>query len=233
MSEISKTADQMLTVLELVAERGPITPTEIARQLAQHRPVVHRALETLYRRGLVRRSSLGYLPGISLLHIARRVEPLLLSISQPVLAELARQLGETAILTVPDGDYAVLAAQALGGGEHFMRIQFDLGFRHSLASGAGGRAILAFAEHPLLERLDMEGPDPRLLQRQLTEVRKTGYAYSHDELSPNVQGVSAPVRQHRQVVASIGIVLPSSRMTDLETVAHAVVEAARAISRKL
>lgn len=225
----------MLTVLELVAERGPITPTEIARQLAQHRPVVHRALETLHRRGLVRRSSGGYLPGISLLHIAQKVEPQLLSVARPVLAALAQQLGETAILTVPDGDHAVLAAQALGGSEHFMRIQFNLGFRHLLADGAGGRAILAFAAAPPLERTDgAAGPAARrLLQRQLAEIRKAGYAYSHDELSPNVQGVSAPVRKHRQVVASTGIVLPSSRMTDLDRVASAVLEAARAISRKL
>jgi DNA-binding IclR family transcriptional regulator len=232
MPEISKTADQTLVVLECVADHGPITPTEIARRLKMHRPAVHRSLATLHRRGYVRRVADGYLPGVAALRIAQRVEPALLAAARPVLESLARQHGETFILTIPDGDEAVLAEQAVGG-RHFVRVQFARGFRHPLALGASGRAILAWLDDGRAERLAAAARDAAALRRSLAEIRKQGYAVSHDELSTNVYGVSAPVLRRSEAVASLGVVLPAARADDLAALARIMKGAAQSVSRSL
>lgn len=232
MPEISKTADQTLAVLDCVADFGPVTPTEIARRLKMHRPAVHRSLATLHRRGYVRRVADGYLPGVAVLRIAQRVEPALLATARPVLESLARNHGETFILTIPDGDEAVLAEQAVGG-KHFVRVQFARGFRHPLHLGASGRAILAYLDEGRAERLGAAAPDVAGLRRALAEIRKQGYAVSHDELSTNVYGVSAPVLRRSEAVASIGVVLPSARTGDLAVLARIMKSAAQSVSRGL
>ena len=225
MPEISQTADQTLGVLECVAAHGPITPTELAKRLTMHRPAVHRALATLHARGFVRRIAAGYLPGVTCVSIAERVEAALLAAARPVLAMLAERHGETFILTIPDGNDAVLAAQAVGV-DHFVRIQFSPGFRHPLRAGASGRAILAFSES--------RDQVSKALAVELAKIRRQGYAVSHDELSANVHGVSVPIMRDREVVASLGVVMPSARAAEaaararmLKTAAQGLVKAWR------
>jgi DNA-binding IclR family transcriptional regulator len=213
--EISKTADQVLAVLEAVAEHGPVTPTELARRLRMHRTVVHRSLATLHRRGFVRRGADGYVPGVANLRIAQRVEPHLLAAARPVLERLAHDHGETFILSVPDGGDAVQVDQAVGS-RHFVSVQIARGFRHPLARGASGRAILAFLGEDEAERAAARAGDAAgALRRQLGEIRRAGYAVSHDELSESVHGLSVPVKARGAVVASLGVVLPSVRAAQL------------------
>ena len=232
MPEISKTADQTLAVLECVAEHGPLNPTEIARRLKMHRPAVHRSLETLHRRGYVRRTAEGYLPGVAVLKVAQKVEPALLSQARPLLAKLAKTHRETFILTILDGAEAVLVDQAVGG-HHFVRIQFTPGFRHSLAQGASGRAILAFLDPAEVTEILLARKEPKSLELELLQVRRTGVAVSHNELSSDVFGVSAPVMRRGNVVASLGVVLPTARAGDTAALTRGVKAAAAALSRKM
>lgn len=59
MAEISSTGDQMLAVLETVAEEGPLSAAGVARRLDVNRTVAHRLLTTLHRRAYLRRDSQG------------------------------------------------------------------------------------------------------------------------------------------------------------------------------
>lgn len=230
MPETAKTADQALRVLEHVADHGPIGTTEVARGLRMHRTVVHRLLATLQGRGYVRRGDGGWLPGAAVLRVARRVEPELLSAARPVLEKLAAEHGETFILTIADDDEAVQIDQAVGG-EHFVRVELSPGFRHPLAKGASGRALLAFLAPDAVERVVGRSDDPDALRAALAEVRRTGYATSHDELSPGVQGVSVPVKAGGVAVASLGMVFPSARAEGSAAHVAPLVRAAARIGR--
>lgn len=233
MAEISKTADQALVLLAYVAEHGPLGPTDLARRLDMHRTVVHRLLATLQGRGFVHRVEAGYVPGAALLHLGQFVEPELIGAARPVLAGLAREFGETAILTALQGHYEAIQIDQAIGDNHFMRVQLTRGFRHPLSKGASGRSILAYADADVIGHFLAESDDPGLLRTQLESVRRDGYAVSHDELSPGVHGVSVPVMIDRQVSASIGIVYPAVRQSADAAYVRALKKAATAIARSL
>lgn len=232
MAEISKTADQVLQVLHYVAEHGPVTASQTARDLAMHRTVVHRALATLHGRGFVRRSSDGYVPGVALLRIAQKVEPELLGAARPVLEKLGQNYGETFILTVCDGDDAVQIEQFVGK-EHFVRVELARGFRHPLIKGASGRAILAFLPADRIAQLIEQVPKRKEMVAALQKVKRDGYAISHDELSLDMYGLSAPVFSGRSAIASIGVVVPSGRSDQLAELAMAIVKAGAQVGRAL
>jgi len=231
--EISKTADQALAVLEFVAARGPVATADIARELRMHRTVVHRSLATLAQRRYVRRTADGYVAGATLTRLASAVEPELLGAARPVLDALAREHGETFILTLRDGDEAVQVEQAVGG-RHFVRVQLTRGFRHPLASGASGRAILAFLDAPTVTRLVAATPAPRRIAALLAQARRDGYADSHDELAAGVHGISVPIMAGRSDVrGSLGVVMPAVRSQTGDAMVRLLKDAARRISRTL
>ncbi|MGD9945350.1 MAG: IclR family transcriptional regulator [Burkholderiaceae bacterium] len=232
MPEISKTADQALTVLEYVAEHGPIGTSDLARRLKMHRTVAHRLLATLQGRGFVRRVSDGYLPGVALLKVAQFVEPELLAAARPVLETLARTHGETFILTVPNDDEAIQIEQSVGS-HHFVRVQLARGFRHPLSKGASGRSILAFMPNEVIERTVASDDEPERLRQQLADALRDGYAVSRDELSPGVHGVSVPIMIDGLPAASLGVVFPAVRADSLPAYAKILRKAAVSIVQGL
>lgn len=232
MAEISKTADQALLVLDHVAEHGPEPTAVIARRLKLHRTVVHRLLATLHGRGFLRRVPGGFAPGLALLRIAQHVEPELLASARPILERLAREHGETFILTVADGEEAVQVEQSVGN-RHFVRVQLTRGFRHPLALGASGRAILAFLAPEAAARIAARADEPKKIATQLADVRRLGYAVSHDELSFSVHGVSAPILLRGEAIASLGVVMPSVRAERVTEYGRILKRAAAGITREL
>lgn len=233
MTEISKTADQALVLLAYVAEHGPLGTTDLARRLDMHRTVVHRLLATLQKRGFVHRVEAGYVPGATLLHLGQFVEPELIAAARPMLTALAREFGETAILTALQGGYEAIQIDQAVGDNHFMRVQLTRGFRHPLSKGASGRSILAFADEDVIQHFLAQAEEPELLAEQLATVRSQGYAVSHDELSPGVHGVSVPIVVDKKVSASVGIVYPSVREAADASYVRALKKAAATIARSM
>ncbi|MBS3939734.1 MAG: IclR family transcriptional regulator, partial [Actinobacteria bacterium] len=59
-------------------------------------------------------------------------------------------------------------------------------------------------------------------------------AYTRDELEPGASGVAAPVFDHTgRAVAAVGIVAPTSRLPEPESIALRVLRSAREISERL
>ena len=59
-------------------------------------------------------------------------------------------------------------------------------------------------------------------------------AYTRDELEPGASGVAAPVFDHTgKAVAAVGIVAPTARLPEPETIALRVLRSAREISERL
>jgi DNA-binding IclR family transcriptional regulator len=233
MAETSKTVDQALVLLKAIATGGAGSTTELARRTGMNRTVTHRLLATLDRHGFIRRHGDRWDLGIALLGLGQRVEPELRQVARPFLGELMAHARETAVLSVRDGDQAVALDQVLAT-DHVVRVEYPPGFRHPLALGAHGRAILAFSEPSLVERVLGAADEPGDLEGELDVIRERGYATSHDELRSGAWGLAVPVLgADDRVMGSIGVVAPVSRLPDESGLAPAAVAAARRLGARL
>lgn len=232
MAETSKTADHALTVLLKLTDDGPMTPAELARELGLNRTVVHRLLTTLRERGFVTRSGGGYVPGAIVVRMAERVQPELRAAAAGVMARLGRDVGETIVLHIADGDDAMVLEQSVGD-QHVVRVEHLIGSRHSLMQGASGRALLAFMTPSTVDRVLRRAPTADSLRKQLEGVRQLGYALSHDELQQGVHGLAVPVMHDGHAVASLAILVPTTRATGLAEHIEVLREASSQVAAKL
>ncbi|MER5934176.1 IclR family transcriptional regulator [Streptomyces sp. NPDC002054] len=232
MPEISKTADQALALLLSIGEEGGATAAALADRLGMHRTVAHRLLATLEQRGFVGRRSDGYELGLVLRHLAARVEPELLQVARVVMDELSATTGEATMLSLREGNDAVTAA-LVPGTRHLVRVALEPGFRHPLHVGAAGRAILACLDDRIRRRVVDASPAPAVLREQLKEIRRLGYASSHDELQEGLCGIAAPVIGESGLVASLSLTVPLTRAADLQTWVGDVVRAAERLRDEL
>jgi len=233
MAEISKTADQALSVLLAVSGSSPRTPAQLARDLGMNRSVVHRLLSTLHQRGFVIRQADGYVPGTMLVRIAERVQPELRARGRAVMTRLSDEVRETVVMHIRDGYEAVVLEQVVSD-SHLVRVQHKIGSRHPLVLGASGRALLSYVDESARNRVVQASGDPDAIIRQLESVRQLGYALSHDELQEGVHGIAAPILDSTgQALASMAILMPSSRTAQLMQHVPALLTASRELSDAL
>lgn len=166
----------------------------------------------------------------------------LIAAAHSYLAQLARDSGETATLTEPNGDHMVYLAQVLT--TQHIPVLTPVGTQLPMYASSCGRAYLSqwpdASLQPWLERM----PRPARTRATLTQVddimarlqrcRDTGYATNCEELFLGDMGIAAPVLNVRgQVVGAVHVAPPTSRwrMEDAQVkLAPLVVECARAIS---
>lgn len=208
VTETAQTLDRGLRLLHLVADApGGLTVTEVAARLGVARTVVYRLASTLAEHGMLRRDAGGRLRlGAGVLHLARRVQPLVAEAALPALRRLAEQIGATAHLTIADGGEALALAVVEPSWTRF-HVAYRSGSRHPLDRGAAGRAILAGrrGEH--------------------------GYVTTAGELEPGACGVAAPVPGVDGLEASVGVVALAP--LDVGSAGPQVVSAAAAVAAAL
>ncbi len=192
--EISQTLDRGLTVLALLARHADgLTVAEIAEQLGAARAIVYRLLRTLEAHDLAGRAGSRYVLGFGVAELASHLRPRLQSVVFPILRRLSQQTSNTALLSVADGDQALilLTAEPL---DSTMHLAMREGARHLLTVGADGLAILAGRPAS-----STDTPDVRL-------ARERGYAVSVGALQEGAVGVAAPIRVSDWATASLGVV---------------------------
>ena len=209
-AETSQTLDRGLRVLRVLAESPEgLTITELSARMDVNRTVVYRLISTLEGHALIRRDVRGRLfVGLGVLHLASAVQPLLRELAVPVLRSLAEAIGSTAHLTVADGDEALALAVVEPTWTDF-HMAYRVGSRHSLASGAAGKAI------GLLGQADA-----------------AAYAVTSGELQSGAHGLAAPVRGLEGLRASVGIVTIDG-VIDEALVAPRVIAAAQQMAERL
>ena len=233
MPEVSKTVSQALRVLTALGD-GPASIAELARGLGLHRTVAQRLLVTLQSDGFVHRRSDGsYALGLTLVELAAKVENPVRRAAQKPMLTLFEAVHETVALTVREGDDAVSADQLVVP-DRLVRAEYPTGFRHSLATAAAGRVILAFADPVTIKRFCLVASDETALLAELETIREQGYAYTSDELGHGAAGLAAPILDRSgAAIASIGIVTPIERFPSVAEVRDPIVTAARQISQAL
>ena len=232
-AERLKTVAQAGHLLWTIARLGPGTTTHLAARAELNRTVTHRLLATLLDGGLVRREQRNWHLGLAVLELATHVAADVRRAGRPFLDELAARSGETAILSLRDGDEAVAVAQSVGE-MHPLRVAYRPGTRHPLTQGAHGQVMLAFLTPESLRHIEDAGIDLADYAATLDRIRTRGFAYTHDELESGASGYAVPVFDRGgTVIASVGVVAPASRLRAVEELVPHLHHAAAGISRRL
>lgn len=187
---------------ELLAERGELTPAELAEATGIPRPSVYRLVDGLRAVGLAALADDGRVKlGVRWLHLGEAARAALSEWSgaQAILDELSEQTEQTAFLTVRRDDEAVCVewTPARGIGLLILRP----GRAIPLYAGGAGRALLAASADR--DAFLARGPFPALTDKTLTtadelrdniaRIRAVGYVLSADDVTVGIGAVAVAV----------------------------------------
>lgn len=249
----TRSVERALDVLRAVGEsRMEPGLSEIADDLGMNKTTVFRLLGALERAEFVVRDDerQSYQLGPALFRLAshaRRASGLY-EAARPELESLAHDVGETATLEVlVDNEVLILDevhGRFLVGGAP------EVGMRWPAHATSTGKVLLAAAagderggspgRRPSTARLAKLGPNTitsrAALEKELTKVRRDGYAVGMEELEPGFVAIAAPVRNAQgRTVAAVSVGGPKSRLSgaSLRAAAVRVRRAADRISTRL
>ena len=193
-------------LVQLLAERGPLSPGEAAEHIGMPRPSLYRLSDALTQARLVESAADGKLR-VSLqwlrLAEAARAGMTEWSGARRILDDLARSTGQTVYLSVPRADQAVCIDWSQGRGVSVLALR--PGRTLPLHAGAAGRVTLAFRAEPLEEYLQ-GAPFPPFTQHTLTQAselhadvaatRQRGYSVSDEDVTPGIGALGVPLIDH-------------------------------------
>jgi DNA-binding IclR family transcriptional regulator len=159
-------------------------------------------------------------------------------VAAPFLQDLYAATLATIHLAVRDGT-RVLYLNRLSG-QRSVPVISRTGSRLAMHATGVGKVLLAYApedvQHKILSSPRRITPytitQPARLRAQLDQIRADGYATTTEEMTLGACSVAVPVRRGDDVVAALGIVVPSLRR-DKARLISALKVAAHGISRSL
>jgi IclR family KDG regulon transcriptional repressor len=244
----SVAVERALAILEAVASRDVgMTNSEISRRLAIPKSTASYILKTLERTGYLHRepTTAKYQLGLKVLSLGRGVSTGsdLRQVALPIMTELVSRTNLTAHLAVIDHGEVVYIAKVESPG--FLKTDTWVGGRMLVHTTAVGKAIAAhlplseveriIKERGLRQRTPKSITTHTALLRDLEKVRSRGYAVDDEENSLGARCIGAPVMDgFGKVLGAIGVSGSTGQIdgSSLRTVAEAVVESARLISKQ-
>lgn len=222
---------------------GGLTLSEISRRSGVPLTTTHRIVSELHEWGALERDDAGsYRIGLRLWEVAalapRSVG--LQRIALPYMQDLYETTHRGVHLAVREKDEVVFVERFVSPENVSERPR--VGGRYALHATAVGLVLLAHMPVELQEDV-IGGPlksftsrtysSGRELRQVLAEVRRTGYAISDRQISPDYVSVAAPIYgPENTVVAALSLIVPYTESHGLG-LAHLVQASARAISRAL
>ncbi|AXB42768.1 IclR family transcriptional regulator [Amycolatopsis albispora] len=240
----SQTVDRALSMLTLLAQRGPAGVTDLARELGVHKSTATRLLSALEKFRFVEQDGnrgkyrLGF--GIVRLAGATTAQLDIGREGRPVCARLAAELyGGTVSLSVLEGGGATAVVQEPSTERNWIGVRMPL---HATATGKVLLASLGFEElSNALER-----PRQRLtantitasgaLLADLNRVRDRGWAATIGELETGLNSVAVPVRGPGGRIAgalSVSAAEEHLGLDDFQDIARVLTQAADEILARL
>jgi DNA-binding IclR family transcriptional regulator len=236
-----------VSILQVLALRGPSGVTEIATELGVHKSTVFRLLATLEARGLVDQHSdrgryrLGY--GMVQLAAGATNRDDLSLLSRPACRQLAETVHETVNVVVHDGQAVISIAQVLG--TPMLTTVNWVGRRTPVHATAAGKVFLAHMDPEQLDAFLADGlesytphtiVDPSRLKQQLALVRERGYAFTTEEHEIGLAAIGAPIRTlDGHVIAAVTASGPTFRInqdTEPDLAKHVLAAAAEISQRQ-
>ena len=240
-------ATGLRTLELLVSSHTPLGVTEIAEQLGLDKANAHRTLAALVRLGYVEQESdtRRYGATVRVVELARSIldSKDLTVVAAPHLKSLWAASGDNTHLAVLAGDHVVYVSTL--NGTTLLSANAAIGQSGPLHCTATGKALVANlprgTTEGLVKSIEFESFTPRTttsaeeLDKELAQIRVTGYAVDDREYHPGVRCIAAPVFGIGGVIASLGISAPADRMEGdrLRVIAPLVVDTAARVSREL
>jgi len=239
-----------LSILELFSiEREEYGMGEIAKLLGLKKRNAERLLNTLEKQEYLERNRVtgNYRLGFRVFELGQRYKEQLSLMKQatPVVRELSKRSGETAYAGDLRGEYVVyLVAEE---SNRHIRVVSRLGMRFYPHTTALGKAILAFSEDGVVDKIYPEETLPQktpnsitsksALKEELLKVREQGYALDMEEEEEGVICIGVPVFDYNlKVVGGISISGPATRLSKErveEELVPLVKEGGEQVSQKL
>ena len=238
-----------LRILDLFSIRKPeLSLGELNEKTGLYKSRIHRLCGTLVSlHFLTRMPSSSYRLGPKLMALGKIYEKSnsLLTVSIPIMKELAGVCGESVALFHFDGDACICLAREYGSS----RLVFDIqegGGHTEFHVSAAGRVFMAYGPkeladqvlaRPELTRYTSETlTDPDILAQRLIDIKKRGYEINRGERELEVAAIAAPIWGHeRTVVAALGVAGPTQRFSkehEAELIVR-LLDASRKISEML
>lgn len=218
---------RVIALLEEIARAdAPLTANEIADRADLPKATVYRLCDQLLEAGLIQRqvSGRGFVCGPALVALSSAVQAnqLLYSARHSTLERLARDIGETCNLTVPDR--LSMSYWDRVETEWPLRLQLPIGTNvplHATASGKMFLASLAPARRAqMLEELELEPCTPNTITDKdalgvhLKEIAGQGYSLDNEEFIRDMVAIAVPITENDgRFVAALAAHAPSVRMT--------------------
>lgn len=219
-----KSAMRTLDILELVAAQPhPMAANEVSAALGIPVSSLSYLLGTLVERGYLQRHGRLYAGGPGLARLqAKRAEPSLAERVAPLVRMLRVQLNETASFFVRNGHMA--EALVTEAGEHALRYLLEVGRQAPLHALASGKAILAaLSRQEFDEYLASTTLEPltahtikskKKLQKEIEEVRRTGYAHAREEYALGIASVGRFVMIDGRAAGALSVAIPLPRWNE-------------------
>ena len=236
---------RLLTILEDVAQAGkPVTPSAVNERIGLPKPTIHRLFATLEAEGFLQREMDGrsYTVGRRLQALSSNVMSSLWvhTTRTTVLSRLARDIGETCNITIPDRDAMIYLDRVETSWP--LRIQLPVGTRVPLYCTSSGKMYLSTLNSAQLERylksvkLEASAPntivDPDILKQELAKTRERQYSTDDQEFMVGMIALAVPVLNRAgRLVATLAVHAPMQRLPLRD--AHAHLDRMRAASREL
>ena len=239
----ASSVERAIAILEyLDSSRRGLNISEIGRKLNIPKSSAHVIIVTLERLGYVQKKedSLHYMLGLKAYGLGLGMMKSL-SLSEaalPHMRALSNQLHLPSHLAVPDGDQGVYIQKVDTPG--LIKIDTYVGRRMDLHCTGVGKTILAYGPQELHDRFLAKQvyirytrntlTSPRMMQREISKIRKLGFAVDDEEEELAVRCVAVPVFQNSRFAAALSVTgttaqLPMSAIDEIAAVLRTTAEA--------
>lgn len=191
----SSSAARMLTVFEHIAAAQPIGVSAVARALGADKSAIQRDLMTLADAGWIRNAAGAPGQWELTLHVLTLARPphstdSLRQRARPALERLRGETGETAYLTVPDGDQFVVLDAIESA--HMLRMVPPVGMIVPVNGSATARAVLPWLGEAEQVRL-LGAAVTDALRAEFAATRARGYAVNDGDIEPSAVALASAI----------------------------------------
>lgn len=223
-----KSVEKAFHVIEYLAVSGESEGvTEISNAMDTGVSATYHLLNTLRELGVISQNPVTkkYKLGLKLwkIGILAYQQNELATVLLPYLRRLREMTGETANLTVLDGDKIVYIAQSES--EHLLKMFTRIGATAPLHCTGAGKILLAYLpknkQNQLLDTIELKRYTSKTLttrkglNKELEQIRAQGYGRDDEEREQGVRCIGAPVfGPDNQIICSISISGPKVRFSE-------------------
>jgi DNA-binding IclR family transcriptional regulator len=219
-----KSADRVMSVLDLVAASGSLSFTEIVERLGLPKSSAHALLRTMEDRGYLTLDPQAkeYRLGSRIWELAQAHHGIedLRTVMKPLMDGVMERTGETVQLARLEGTDAVYLE--LSESPHAMKLTSRVGARLPAHASAIGKSLLASLEHDEARGRLAAADRPRLTARTITDadellaelerVRRQGYSVDNEEFATGLRCIAMPVRDATgRAVGAMSVAMPTPR----------------------